>query len=232
MAPMDNLLLLHGALGSAALFDELKQLLQPHFRVYTLNFSGHGGQVLPQEPFSMSMFAADILHLLEREQLAAVHIFGFSMGGYAALYFAWRYPERVQRIFTLATKFAWSPETAEKEIKLLNPEKMAEKVPHFAATLARRHAPHNWQQVMHKTAEMMRHLGKQPLLTSDVLLTLHQPIQVAVGDRDNMVSLQETISAYQHLPEGRLLVLPDTRHPLEATAAQRLAYEIKQFLQP
>lgn len=231
-ASMEKLLLLHGALGSAALFDELKQLLQPHFRVYTLDFAGHGGRAMPQEPFSMEMFAADILYLLEKEQLAAVHIFGYSMGGYAALYFALRHPERVQRIFTLATKFAWSPEAAEKEAKLLNPEKVAKKVPHFAATLVQRHAPQNWQQVMRKTADMMHHLGQQPPLTSEALAMLHLPVQVAVGDRDNMVSLQETSWAYQQLPEARLLVLPDTRHPLETVAVQRLAYEIKQFLQP
>jgi len=229
---MENLLLLHGALGSATHFDNLKQDLEPHFQVYTLDFTGHGGRALPQEPFSMDMFAADILYLLEKEQLAAIHIFGYSMGGYAALYFALRHPERVRRIFSLATKFAWSPEAAEKETKLLNPKKVAEKVPHFATALARCHAPQNWQQIMHKTADMMHYLGQQPLLTSEALATLHLPIQVTVGDRDNMVSLQESIYAYQQLPEARLLVLPDTRHPLEAVSVQRLAYEIKQFLLP
>lgn len=229
---MENLLLLHGALGAAALFDALKQRLAPHYRVYTLDFSGHGGQPLPAGPFNMALFTADILNLLEREQLRTVHIFGYSMGGYAALCFALQHPERVLRVFTLATKFAWSPEIAAEECRLLQPEKVAAKVPHFAATLAQRHAPQSWQQVMYKTAEMMRHLGQQPRLTAEALAALHLPVQVAVGDRDTMVSLQETSWAYKQLPEARLLVLPNTRHPLETVAVARLAYEIRQFLQP
>ncbi|WP_242921903.1 alpha/beta fold hydrolase [Pontibacter liquoris] len=228
---MQNLLLLHGALGSAAMFDDLKEALQAHFQVYTLDFTGHGGRELPQTSFGMALFAADILDLLDKEGLASVSIFGYSMGGYAALYFALLHPERVKHVFTLATKFAWSPEAAAKEARLLNPEKMAVKVPAFAAALAHRHAPQDWKLLVTKTADMMRDLGEQSLLSAEKLAQVQIPVQVAVGDRDAMVSLEETAWAYGQLPEARLLVLPQTRHPLETVPIQRLSYELLQFLQ-
>jgi pimeloyl-ACP methyl ester carboxylesterase len=226
---MHNLLLLHGALGSEATLFPLKEQLQPYYHTYTLNFSGHGGKAIPASPFRMELFAQDILHLLEEQQLESTYIFGYSMGGYAALYFALQHPERVKGIITLATKFSWSPETALKEIKHLNPEKIQEKVPRFAQTLAGRHAPQDWKQVMHKTAEMMQHLGTQPLLTAETLAEVPIPVQVSVGDRDNMVSIEETTWAYRQLLQARLLVLPDTRHPLETVATDRLSHEIRQF---
>ncbi|WP_162054437.1 alpha/beta fold hydrolase [Pontibacter pamirensis] len=227
---MENLLLLHGALSAASTMEPLAHALQKQFQVHTLDFTGHGGRTLPQEPFSMQLFVQDILQLLEEKEISSTHIFGYSMGGYAALCLAQQHPQRVKSIFTLATKFAWSPETAAKETKLLNPEKIEEKVPAFAQALALRHHPVHWKQVMHKTAEMMLHLGEQPALTSDVLPQIQVPIHVAVGDQDNMVSVEETLWAYRQLPKAQLQVLPATRHPLETVSVDKLNQEIRQFI--
>jgi pimeloyl-ACP methyl ester carboxylesterase len=227
---MDNILLLHGALGSKATFTALEQTLQAKYNVHTLDFTGHGGLALPQEPYSMSLFTEDILALLDSKGLHQAHIFGYSMGGYAALYFALEHPERVSSIFTMATKFDWSPATAAHEGKMLNPEKIEEKVPQFAKILAERHYPQDWKQVVSKTAEMMQHLGSSPTLTSDNLSMLAIPVQLSVGDRDNMVTVEETLGAYKLLPNAKLLVLPDTGHPFEKVPVNRLAYEIEHFI--
>ncbi|RAU84318.1 alpha/beta fold hydrolase [Pontibacter arcticus] len=228
---MQHLLLLHGALGAAPMLEPLKQALQANYQVHTLNFSGHGGLELSAS-FTMDVFAADIKRLLDEKKIDQVSIFGYSMGGYAALYFALQHPTRVKRIYTLATKFAWSPATAEKETKLLNPEKIEEKVPKFAATLAQRHAPQNWKDIMHRTARMMMQLGQQPPLTPENLASITIPVQVSVGDQDTMVSVEETRWAFTHLPQANLQVLPATKHPLETIPKQRLAYEVTQFLGP
>ncbi|MHC2993002.1 alpha/beta hydrolase [Pontibacter sp. HJ8] len=226
---MQHLLLLHGALGAAATLQPLQNVLEPHYCLHTLNFPGHGGEPLPQEPFRIELFANDVLRYLDRHYLPQVDVFGYSMGGYVALYLALHHPERVGRIFTLATKFEWSPEAAAKETNLLQPDKVAEKVPQFAATLASRHAPQDWKEVMRKTADMLQHLGAQPLLTTDTLPRIASTVRVSVGDRDNMVSIAETAWAYRLLAKGSLLVLPDTRHPLELADSHRLLQEIRQF---
>ncbi|NEM96444.1 alpha/beta fold hydrolase [Pontibacter burrus] len=227
---MENLLLLHGALGAATMLEPLKKTLSGSYNVFTLDFAGHGGTAFAAEPFSIKLFAANVLDFLEREQLQQVHIFGYSMGGYVALYLAAEYPERIKSVFTLATKFAWSAEAAAKEVKLLDPEKIKAKVPHFAATLADRHAPNNWEEVMQQTVGLMLGLGQEPLLTPSTLANIQQPVQVSVGDQDNMVTIEETTEAYRHLPNARLLVLPATRHPLETININRLQHEINLFI--
>lgn len=227
---MENLLLLHGALGAATMFEPLKQTLAGSYNVFTLNFAGHGGNAFATEPFSIKLFADNVLAFLEREQLQQVHIFGYSMGGYVALHLAAEHPERIKSVFTLATKFAWSAEAAAKEVKLLDPEKIKAKIPHFAATLADRHAPNNWEEVMKQTAGLMLGLGQEPLLPPSILAGIQQPVQVSVGDQDNMVTIEETNETYRNLPNARLLVLPATRHPLETVNVSRLQHEINLFI--
>ncbi|MEJ8758343.1 alpha/beta hydrolase [Pontibacter sp. H259] len=226
---MENLLLLHGALGAASTLAPLKQALAITYNVYTLDFAGHGGQALPEQGYSIELFADNVLAFMNEQQLEQVHIFGYSMGGYVGLYLAHQHPTRVKSVFTLATKFAWSEESAAKETKLLNPEKIKEKVPQFATILAERHVPQPWEDVMRQTASMMQQLGANPTLTPAILAAIQQPVQVAVGDADTMVSLEETIDTYRTLPNARLLVLPATKHPLEMIAGSRLQHEIQLF---
>ena len=45
----------------------------------------------------------------------------------------------IQKVFTLATKFEWTPDIAQKEIKMLDAAKIAEKIPAFAQLLEKRH---------------------------------------------------------------------------------------------
>jgi hypothetical protein len=51
-----------------------------------------------------------------------------------------------------------------------------------------------------------------------------------LGDRDKMVSLDETTEVYVNLPSAQLAILPNTAHPIEMVNQARLAYEIRSFL--
>ncbi len=227
---MQKLLLLHGAIGSSKQFDALVPLLQNQFEVYTLDFSGHGGKPIPAEPFSIELFANDVLNWMQEMKIESINIFGYSMGGYVALYLANHHPEKIENVFTLATKFNWNPEGAAKEAAMLNPDKIAEKVPAFANALEQKHGV-NWKTVLTNTAAMMLALGKSPALSLTDLAAVQQPVLISVGDKDNMVTLEETIAAYRALTNAQLLVLPQTQHPFEKVNTQRIAAEIAQWFQ-
>ncbi len=229
---MKKLLLLHGALGAKEQFDELSAKLSSSFEVHTMNFTGHGGGEIPNEPFSMEMFRGNIISYLEENDIKEIDIFGYSMGGYAALHTALNSPGRIKKIFTLATKFEWTPEIAEREVKMLDAQKIKAKVPKFAEELAARHGENNWETVLLKTAEMMKGLGDSGGRHAGRPLHLDQinnEVQVGIGDSDKMVSLKESETASKALLNGRLIVLPGTHHPLEMVDAERLAREIKRF---
>lgn len=222
------LILLHGAIGAGAQFLPWIPALEADFEVHTLDFEGHGSR-MADRPFRIAHFAENVVAFLDEKGFAQADIFGYSMGGYVALYLASIQPERVGRIFTFATKLAWNPETAAKEAKMLNPETIEAKVPAFANVLAARHTGMGWKAHLAATAEMMLHLGQTPTLTPDLLAGLPHPIQMGLGDRDTMVTLSETVDAYRQLPNGRLLVLPGTPHPIEKIPFGSLHWHIRAF---
>jgi len=226
---MSKLLLLHGAIGAKDQFGVLNELLSAEKEVHTMNFTGHGGAKIPEEPFTIDMFARDIITYLDTNNIDETDVFGYSMGGYAALYAALDNPGRIGRIFTLATKFEWTPEIAEREVKMLDADKMKVKVPKFAQELAKRHGEDKWETILAKTAEMMRELGNKNVLTLDRLKDIKNETLIGIGDRDKMVSLEETIGAFKAMPNANLAVLPATPHPIEMADSTRLAAEIRSF---
>jgi pimeloyl-ACP methyl ester carboxylesterase len=227
---MEPLILLHGALGSSAQMAPLRQLLSQHYEVHALDFPGHGGTPLP-EHFSIPLFARSVQQYCEEKNLSQVSIFGYSMGGYVALYLALQAPQLVRRIITLATKLHWDEPTAAKEVKMLQPELIEQKVPQFARALEERHAPTAWKDVLQRTAGLLTSLGESPLLTPEYYKQVSCPCLLMLGDRDKMVSLEETVAVYHQLPQGQLAVLPNTPHPLDAVAPDHLSYMIRQALQ-
>lgn len=226
---MKNLLFLHGALGDAAQFSKLKSELENSFPIYTLNLPGHGGEPFGTD-FSINGFAWETLRFLDENGMGTVDIFGYSMGGYVALQLARIAPERVGSIMTLATKFDWSPESAERESKMLDPEKMMAKVPAFAQNLAERHAPNDWKMLLQKTAGLMMELGKHKLLDEKALAEISQPVLVCRGELDQMVSQEESEWAAAALPKGQLQIFPETPHPFEKVATEKIAETIRRFL--
>lgn len=226
---MNDLLLLHGALGAKSQYIELGKKLSPAFRVHSINFSGHGGKPVPAETFSIKMFAEDILRYLDSNSIEKIDIFGYSMGGYTAIYLARHFPARVGKIFTIGTKFLWDKEISKREVNMLNYEKMKEKVPAFAAELEMRHSPQGLKTILNKTAELMLNLGRNSELKYEDYLLINNEAVLGIGDGDKMVTMQETLDVYHRLPNGRLMVLQNTPHPFEGIKTEQLVDEIKRF---
>ena len=109
----ENIVLLHGALGTKKQLDKLSHLLSSKFNVYSLDFDGHGSKVSGKE-FSMELFKNNVVDFILEHGIEKTHVFGFSMGGYVALNLAKTHPHLISNIVTLGTKFNWSQEAAEK----------------------------------------------------------------------------------------------------------------------
>jgi pimeloyl-ACP methyl ester carboxylesterase len=212
---MNSLLILHGALGDAKQMSPLVSILEKEGHdIHTLNFSGHGGEPFKTN-FGIEQFAEDVLNYLNAHQLNNVDVFGYSMGGYVAVWLAKHHPEKIEKIITLGTKFDWSVESAEKEVRKLNAEKIAEKVPAFARILEHRHAPNDWKELLKKTGEMMLGLGKEPLLTEEILKTIQMPSLICLGDQDDMADRNYAEQVASFLPKGKFKLLENTPHPIE-----------------
>lgn len=225
---MQQLLLLHGALGSAENFQSLASLLQNDFDIHTLTFEGHGGKDIPENDFSIAQFAQEVIIYLDENKIDSIPIFGYSMGGYVGLYLAKHFPERISKLFTLATKINWTKEGAAKDAGMLIPKVIIEKVPKYAAALETLHGK-NWEILMQKTAQMMLDLGENPLLTSSDFESITTPVLLSVGDKDMMVTVEETLAVFKTLSNAQLLVMPNTIHPIEKVVTTDLAFHLKSY---
>jgi pimeloyl-ACP methyl ester carboxylesterase len=226
---MEHILLLHGAIGSSRQMKPLADAISESFKVHTLDFSGHGGRDTEVD-FSIEQFSKDLEDYIINHDLAPAKIVGYSMGGYVALYLSARKPELIERVVTHGTKFKWTPEIALKESAMLNPDKIAEKIPAFAKALEERHHPADWRTVIRKTADMMVQMGSHPPLIDELLSNISIPVRISLGDRDEMVSIEETLHVYKTLPHASMQMLPDTRHPVEKINYSEFYRSVLSFL--
>ena len=224
-----NLLLLHGALGSKSQFSPLIPFLEDAFQIHTLDFEGHGSSPLKNRPFRLDHFAENVLDYLNENSISCVDLFGYSMGGHVGLYLAKKHPERIHRVFTFATKFLWTPELADREAASLEADTMLKKVPQLAQVLEERHSVSGWKNVLEKTKEMFLEQGKKNILPVEDMGQIPHAVRIGVGDRDKMVSIEESVDAYLSLPRGELQILPKTPHPLEKVPLSNLVHSIFDF---
>ncbi|RKT01237.1 alpha/beta fold hydrolase [Chryseobacterium defluvii] len=225
---MKNLLLLHGALGHSDIFTLYTEELSRYFKIHTPLFSGHGHIDLSDDGITIEKYTQELGEYCEKENLTNTYIFGHSMGGYVALCYALQNPERINSIMTLGTKFNWTEEQAIKESKMLHPNVIVEKIPKYAEQLEAQHGS-KWEQLLPAIANMMISLGKNPALNQRNLAEINIPVQIMIGDRDNMVSLEESIEVYRSLPNAKLAVLPDTKHPMDKVRPTLLMNLMKDF---
>lgn len=91
--------LLHCSLGTRRQWRHLTRLLEPEFRVLSLDLYGYGQTPMPAEPvgFGLQQEAALVRALLDQVDPGGepVHLVGHSYGGATALRLAWDTPERV-----------------------------------------------------------------------------------------------------------------------------------------
>ncbi len=224
-----DLLLLHGALGAASQFDRLKAKLSSHFNLYTFDFTGHGTRSSDQDLLSIKLFSDQLKAFVADHGLEGCDVFGYSMGGYVALHAAADDQELFRKIVTLGTKYHWNPETSAKEASMLHPGKIKEKVPAYAQFLEALHGEH-WTAVLERTASMMKNLGSNPELSIEQLGRITNQVLVGVGDKDKMVTQNESRELSAAIKNSGFSVLPFTPHPLEQADERLIETMIHYFL--
>jgi len=87
------LVLLHGYLESLNSWDNFAASLASEYRIITPDLPGHGETGVPGTVSSMDYMAEVVKYVMESAGITKAIVIGHSMGGYATLAFADRYPE-------------------------------------------------------------------------------------------------------------------------------------------
>lgn len=223
---MNPLVLIHGALGCGTQLESLKTELESltDREIWIYNCPGHGSDAskIPENGFEMGELATNFGGFLRTNNLLGADIFGYSMGGYIALLAVRNHPERIRHILTLGTKFHWTPESAQAEVRQIIPEKIREKVPKFAVYLESLHGE-AWEDVMRATGKLMLALGNKPLLDDYAANFIQHPVVLARGSRDVMVSAEETQSMATSLTDATYEEVNGWPHPIQLLPTRELA---------
>lgn len=91
------LVLLHGFTGTHRTWLSFVEHVSNDFRILCIDLLGHGQTESPLDAqrYDITRVAADLIAILDQQNIAQAHFIGYSMGGRVALTTAVLYPERV-----------------------------------------------------------------------------------------------------------------------------------------
>ncbi|GLB52524.1 alpha/beta hydrolase [Neptunitalea chrysea] len=119
--------LLHGFLENSTIYQPFVNELAKNHTVVVIDLPGHGQTGCFAEVHTMELMA-DIVHLvLEKEGITTAGLTGHSMGGYVALAFLHKYPEKVTHLMLLNS--VASEDTPEKKLNRDRGIKVAKEMP-------------------------------------------------------------------------------------------------------
>lgn len=224
-----NILLIHGALGSSKIFDELKSHLSHQNNIYSIDLLGYGVYSEEKE-VNVTKLCSQIIDYIEINNLQGINVFGYSMGGYLSLMIGLQRPDIFNHIITLGTKFEWNESIANKEVQLVTSFMQLPNEHPFKKLQFELHGESAFYNCIQVTCNLISEIGKNSYLTDDRLSHLNLPVLLLIGEQDNMVSQSETQVVYEAIPNAKLLVLPETKHPLEKVNKLMLANIIENRL--
>ena len=137
-------------------------------------------------------------------------------------------PRQVKTLLMHSTKFYWTEEAANQMRSQLDPDEMAKKVPAYADQLVQEHGGRHWRILVRQAADLTSSLVTKRL-SERAIKRLQTPTLVSVGDRDEMVPLNEAQRLSRTLPNGSLIVLPGVHHPFQTLRSIPLLPMMQEF---
>jgi esterase/lipase len=209
------ILLLHGALATAQEMEPLKKLLPADTLSHT--FQGHDNRPIPED-FRIETFMEELDQYLLDHKLANVTVVGHSMGGYVALsHAALAENSPICRIVTYGTKFDWSEKALASMLATLHPENEA------LMDYLKKKFQDKGLPLLLATTHMMAHLERLDGLLEADLQDVLIPVEIVLGEKDKVVTLEESQAMVEILPHGQLHILKESRHEMERADLAGLA---------
>lgn len=228
-----NVVLLHGALGSASDFDALRLHFPKEWNVYSFDLINHGNGPFSDNPLSIQAFGEQLIDYLHQNSLIKVNVFGYSMGGYVASWVASKKPALINKIYSLGTKFIWDEESAQMESAKLDPLLLEARFPEYANNLSKKHQVISWKLLLQYTADMMLQLGSSSAINFEEFQNIACQVHLVRGENDKMVTDDQIVKTLNLLKPGisSKEILPATSHPIDRVDPQLLSQSLKEFFE-
>ncbi len=231
--------LIHGfGLNRSIWVDMVKTQMQG-FRVILPDVRGHGESDAPEGVYPMSLLADDVAGLLDHLEIEKAVVCGHSMGGYIALAFAARYPERLLGLGLITSRSGKDSEEKRQgryrlveEIKergsIVLAESLSKKItkdPSLQEFIYDLILKTNPQGIIGAALGM----AERPD-SADMLRKLEKPVIVAAGVEDQIVPLEEAKKIADLLQQGTFVELPNAGHLPMMEDVQDLGLALKGWM--
>ena len=216
--------LLHGGMANSNYWGLQIRELAGAFRVIVVDTRGHGRSRLSGQPFSFSLFARDVIELMDHVGLQSATIAGWSDGAITGLELAMKYPERVQKLFSFganfnltglipngsaAAAFRQFTQRCKSEYADLSPE------------------PDCWVFLKDKLRQLWK---SEPNYQRTDLERIRCPVMVARGDHDEIIKGVHSERLAEQIRGARLVTLRDTSHFAMLQAPDQFSAVLTDFL--
>jgi len=243
-------ILLHGFMGSGAIFEELSLELVHDARVIALDLLGHGSSEGAEMHYRFSTIeqVADLRTFIERMNDQPVILMGYSMGARLALSFALKYPQLLAGLVLESGSFGIEDPTEAQTRQSLDGHRADEIQANFNDFLVRWNAMPLFQSVHSKALPseyasiqkfqdpfwMANSLlgfgsGTMPCLHNE-LAKLEVPTQLLVGGDDSkFTAINQRM--HQQIPNSYLNVIRKSGHRIHIDSPEQWLETIKPFIQ-
>lgn len=212
-----TLILLHGNGEDHTYFVKQIPAFSPHFRLVLMDTRGQGQSTGGDGELNFSVFAADLLALMDHLQIAKAHLLGFSDGGNLALTFALAHPERVQSLILNGANLEPGGVKLSTQLPIV-----------LGYGCCRLLSPFS-----HKARQNGALLGlmvNHPHIPSQALAALTMPALVIVGERDMIRDRHSQLIA-RSLPNAQFVRIPGGDHFCAAKCPEVFNHAVLSFLQ-
>jgi 4,5:9,10-diseco-3-hydroxy-5,9,17-trioxoandrosta-1(10),2-diene-4-oate hydrolase len=96
-------ILLHPGLGSVENWSQNIFALAKNHRVYAIDMLGFGHTGLPNPPFSLNKAAQHVNDFIETQGIERVNVVGHCGGGVVSLYFAFQFPDKLEKLVLVSS---------------------------------------------------------------------------------------------------------------------------------
>lgn len=189
--------LLHGNGEDYRCFDRQLDLFAQSYRVLAIDSRGHGSSGMG-EPFSLRAMADDVKTVLDALGIPKASLIGFSDGGNVALYFALRYPSRLEKLVVAGANLSLEGLTKRERRR----DKVVWGILRFGG---------RFSSGMRKKALVYGLMVTEPDIDPWELETIEAPTLVLAGERD-MIREQHTKLIAKSIPGARLRIIPSSDH--------------------